>query len=167
MLFNTSIQIQNQEIHLPILKDKKVSLFLKREDKIHPFVSGNKYRKLKYNIEKARQQQQQTRHGIFLKNTTSTTVDFHMPTGSQKQYGMGFELFLFCRATGHRWYIIWHILALHSIFRNRTLMHQVRIFFVLFTRRRFRRSSFRPLLSKYAINRRPVLRVRQYLFWPC
>ncbi len=27
-----------------------VELYLKREDKIHPFVSGNKYRKLKYNL---------------------------------------------------------------------------------------------------------------------
>ena len=27
-----------------------VELYLKREDKIHPFISGNKYRKLKYNL---------------------------------------------------------------------------------------------------------------------
>lgn len=77
MLFNTSIQTQNQEIHLSVLKDKKVSLFLKREDKIHPFVSGNKYRKLKYNIEKARQQQQQTLltfGGAFSNHIVATAV---------------------------------------------------------------------------------------------
>lgn len=32
-----------------------VSLYLKREDEIHPFISGNKYRKLKYNIFKAQE----------------------------------------------------------------------------------------------------------------
>lgn len=30
--------------------NKNVELFMKREDKIHAFVSGNKYRKLKYNL---------------------------------------------------------------------------------------------------------------------
>jgi 1-aminocyclopropane-1-carboxylate deaminase len=35
------------------LLNKGVELFIKREDKIHPFVSGNKYRKLKYNLEAA------------------------------------------------------------------------------------------------------------------
>jgi len=38
----------NQQVKLP--KEKEVELYVKREDKIHPFVSGNKYRKLKYNI---------------------------------------------------------------------------------------------------------------------
>ena len=33
-----------------------VDLFLKREDHIHPIISGNKYRKLKYNIEAAKKQ---------------------------------------------------------------------------------------------------------------
>jgi 1-aminocyclopropane-1-carboxylate deaminase/D-cysteine desulfhydrase-like pyridoxal-dependent ACC family enzyme len=30
--------------------DKNISVFIKREDEIHPFVSGNKFRKLKYNL---------------------------------------------------------------------------------------------------------------------
>jgi len=38
----------NQQVKLP--KETGIELFVKREDKIHPFVSGNKYRKLKYNI---------------------------------------------------------------------------------------------------------------------
>lgn len=37
---------QNQELHIPY----NVSLTVKREDLIHPYISGNKYRKLKYNI---------------------------------------------------------------------------------------------------------------------
>lgn len=39
---------QNQKIQLPF--KSTVTLYLKREDLIHPIVSGNKYRKLKYNI---------------------------------------------------------------------------------------------------------------------
>ena len=46
----------NQEVQLPILKEKQVTLFLKREDLIHPYISGNKYRKLKYNLLEAEQQ---------------------------------------------------------------------------------------------------------------
>jgi len=37
---------QNQDLQIPY----DVSLSLKREDLIHPYISGNKYRKLKYNI---------------------------------------------------------------------------------------------------------------------
>ncbi|MFH6772305.1 1-aminocyclopropane-1-carboxylate deaminase/D-cysteine desulfhydrase [Gaetbulibacter aestuarii] len=40
--------IENQEIKLPT--GSQVRLFMKREDQIHPFVSGNKFRKLKYNL---------------------------------------------------------------------------------------------------------------------
>jgi len=42
-------------VNEPVVKGGKcsVEVFIKREDKIHPDVSGNKYRKLKYNIEKA------------------------------------------------------------------------------------------------------------------
>tara|TARA_R110002049_G_scaffold71370_1_gene183902 strand:- start:67536 stop:68447 length:912 start_codon:yes stop_codon:yes gene_type:complete len=42
----------NQRIFMP--NAFGVELFLKREDAIHPFISGNKYRKLKYNIEEAK-----------------------------------------------------------------------------------------------------------------
>lgn len=44
----------NQEVFLPILAEKQVSLFIKREDLLHPFISGNKYRKLKYNLIEAK-----------------------------------------------------------------------------------------------------------------
>jgi 1-aminocyclopropane-1-carboxylate deaminase len=36
----------------PLLTEKKIKLFVKRDDLIHPEISGNKYRKLKYNLEK-------------------------------------------------------------------------------------------------------------------
>lgn len=50
------MQVHNQSIHLPILDQKQISLAIKREDLIHPQISGNKYRKLKYNLEAAKAQ---------------------------------------------------------------------------------------------------------------
>ena len=47
MIFNLDDTV-NQHIKLP--NDFGVELYIKREDKIHPFISGNKYRKLKYNL---------------------------------------------------------------------------------------------------------------------
>jgi 1-aminocyclopropane-1-carboxylate deaminase len=49
------MQIKTQEISLSLLKQKKVRLFIKRIDQVHPFVSGNKWYKLKYNLIKADQ----------------------------------------------------------------------------------------------------------------
>ena len=42
-----------QKIELEILKQKKLELYIKRDDLLHPLVSGNKWRKLKYNLLKA------------------------------------------------------------------------------------------------------------------
>lgn len=39
-----------EELHLPLFEEKKVQVFIKRDDMIHPFISGNKWRKLKHNI---------------------------------------------------------------------------------------------------------------------
>src|SRR4051812_26606672 len=39
-----------QEIKNPLLTEKDIRLFVKRDDLIHRYVSGNKWRKLKYNI---------------------------------------------------------------------------------------------------------------------
>ncbi|TMM52194.1 1-aminocyclopropane-1-carboxylate deaminase/D-cysteine desulfhydrase [Maribacter algarum] len=47
---------ENQSVQLPLLIEKQVSLSIKREDLIHPLFSGNKYRKLKYNLEAAKSQ---------------------------------------------------------------------------------------------------------------
>ena len=44
------MQSQNQFIQLPILEEKSIVLTIKREDLLHPLISGNKYRKLKYNL---------------------------------------------------------------------------------------------------------------------
>lgn len=48
----------NQEIHITF--PKNISLTIKREDLIHPFVSGNKFRKLKYNLLQAKAENKET-----------------------------------------------------------------------------------------------------------
>jgi len=45
---------------MPLLRDKGIDLYLKREDTIHPHISGNKYRKLKYNLLEAKKQGKDT-----------------------------------------------------------------------------------------------------------
>ena len=49
------MQIKTEEISLAILKQKKIRLFVKRIDKVHPFISGNKWYKLKYNLKAAKE----------------------------------------------------------------------------------------------------------------
>ena len=51
---------RNQLIRLPMVQSAGVELWVKREDELHPLISGNKVRKLKYNIEEARQQRAHT-----------------------------------------------------------------------------------------------------------
>ncbi len=43
-----------QELHDPLFAQAGVRVFIKREDLNHPFVSGNKWWKLKYNLEEAK-----------------------------------------------------------------------------------------------------------------
>lgn len=38
------------QIHTPLLEQKNIQLFIKRDELIHPVIQGNKWRKLKYNI---------------------------------------------------------------------------------------------------------------------
>lgn len=47
-------EILNQRVPIPF--ENGVELYVKREDKTHPKVSGNKYRKLKYNLQEAKKQ---------------------------------------------------------------------------------------------------------------
>ena len=42
-----------EEIYDPLFGRKKIRLFMKRDDLIHPEIPGNKFRKLKYNLEMA------------------------------------------------------------------------------------------------------------------
>lgn len=58
--FSNKFISSNQRIYLRILAEKEVELWIKREDEIHPEVSGNKFRKLKYNILQAKKENQNT-----------------------------------------------------------------------------------------------------------
>ena len=51
MLFK---ETPTQKVNTDFIKTSHVEVFMKRDDLIHPFISGNKWRKLKYNIEKCR-----------------------------------------------------------------------------------------------------------------
>ncbi len=56
MKFN--VKSRNQPVKFSLIND--VELHIKREDEIHPHISGNKYRKLKYNLISAKDQGVQT-----------------------------------------------------------------------------------------------------------
>lgn len=49
-----------QKIESELTQQFNIKLFLKRDDLIHPEISGNKWRKLKYNIEQAKQENRDT-----------------------------------------------------------------------------------------------------------
>jgi 1-aminocyclopropane-1-carboxylate deaminase len=42
-----------EQLHFDLFEQKKIQVFLKRDDLIHPFISGNKWRKLKYTLQNA------------------------------------------------------------------------------------------------------------------
>ena len=52
MLYSTEKSIL-QEINLNRLNERNIRLFVKRDDLIDQDVSGNKWRKLKFNVEQA------------------------------------------------------------------------------------------------------------------
>ena len=49
-----------QQVRDPVLKDSGVLLLIKRDDLIHEHISGNKWRKLKYNLREAAEQNHHT-----------------------------------------------------------------------------------------------------------
>lgn len=55
-MLNLNFNSPEEEVFYPPFRDFGVKLFFKRDDLIHPFISGNKWRKLKYNLLKAQQQ---------------------------------------------------------------------------------------------------------------
>jgi len=48
------------QVNDPFLKERKISLLIKREDLNHQYLSGNKWHKLKYNIQEAKEQGKDT-----------------------------------------------------------------------------------------------------------
>ena len=51
------VESYNQEI---ILENTNITLFIKREDLLHPHILGNKFRKLKYNLAQAKKENKET-----------------------------------------------------------------------------------------------------------
>lgn len=49
-LFSATVQSPLEAVDIPLLAEKDIKLWLKRDDLIHPEISGNKWRKLKYNL---------------------------------------------------------------------------------------------------------------------
>ena len=52
--------IPTQKITLPSLEEKNIRLLIKRLDMVHPVISGNKFFKLKYNLQEAQRQGHRT-----------------------------------------------------------------------------------------------------------
>lgn len=61
-MFNSfsEIAVPTTQIDLSLFNIDNYQLLIKREDLIHPFVSGNKFRKLKYNLQAAQEQGHKT-----------------------------------------------------------------------------------------------------------
>ena len=51
------LKVLTQQI---LLNETSIKLFIRREDLVHPFISGNKFRKLKYNLLKAKKENHTT-----------------------------------------------------------------------------------------------------------
>ncbi|MCB0473456.1 MAG: 1-aminocyclopropane-1-carboxylate deaminase/D-cysteine desulfhydrase [Flavobacteriaceae bacterium] len=49
---------ENEKVNFSLFKN--IDVYIKREDKLHEHISGNKYRKLKYNLIKAKEEHQET-----------------------------------------------------------------------------------------------------------
>jgi len=54
------MKIKTEQISLPLLNDKQVRVFIKRLDKTHKYISGNKWYKLKYNFLEAKRKEART-----------------------------------------------------------------------------------------------------------
>ena len=48
------MKIKTEQISFPFLNDKEIRIFIKRLDKTHKYISGNKWFKLKYNFLEAK-----------------------------------------------------------------------------------------------------------------
>ena len=76
---------ENQFLDFGNWKDKQVEVWVKREDLLDPFVSGNKFRKLKYNIQEAKRLE----HRTIL--TFGGAFSNHIAATSAAAYNAGLE----------------------------------------------------------------------------
>ena len=59
-MFPIKEDIPVHRVNDPAIEDAGINLFIKREDLLHPHISGNKWRKLKYNIREAKKRKKNT-----------------------------------------------------------------------------------------------------------
>ena len=87
------MKIETKEISLPLLDEKEVRLFIKRIDKIHPFVSGNKWFKLKYNLLEAKKQGLNTllTFGGAYSNHISAAITYDQYKQLYKEVGLDYK----------------------------------------------------------------------------
>lgn len=74
---------------------KKLRLFIKREDRIHPFVSGNKWRKLRYNLVRAKEE------GFFTLLTFGGAYSNHIYATAAAAHECGFKSIGIIRGEEH------------------------------------------------------------------
>ncbi len=96
-----------QEIQDPLFDDKQVRVFVKRDDLIHPFISGNKWRKLKYILLKAKEENKNhliTFGGAFSNHLVATacaSAKFGFKsTGIVRGESVQNEVLMLCRLFG-------------------------------------------------------------------
>jgi 1-aminocyclopropane-1-carboxylate deaminase len=85
-----------QHLSDPLLKEKGITLYLKREDLLHPTVSGNKWRKLKYNLQAAQEQ------GKTMLLTFGGAYSNHIAAVAAAGQAFGFATLGFIRGEEHR-----------------------------------------------------------------
>ncbi len=69
-----------QKIENTLTQEHKINLYIKRDDMIHPHISGNKWRKLKYHFEDARKHNKNTiltAGGAYSNHITATAAACH------------------------------------------------------------------------------------------
>lgn len=96
-----------EEIKHPLFDGKQVKVFVKRDDLIHPFISGNKWRKLKYILLKAKAENKNhlvTFGGAFSNHLVATACAAakfgFKSTGIVRGENVQNEVLLFCRLFG-------------------------------------------------------------------
>lgn len=73
-----------QELQVPWIKEKGIRLLIKREDQNHPFVSGNKWWKLKHNLEEA----QRLSHSALLTFGGAFSNHIYATAAAAKELGL-------------------------------------------------------------------------------
>lgn len=84
-----------EELHDPLYEMKGVRLAMLREDRLHPVISGNKWRKLKYNLKEAREK------GYTKLLTFGGAFSNHIAAVAEAAHEFGFESVGVIRGESH------------------------------------------------------------------